>query len=73
HYGIVAKVNRFSESTRKNRHIFPKHMGYRTKLRHLCNIFPCSGDKSFVTSPLYLCPKKRGAQTYIGSVENQWG
>jgi len=31
HYGIVAKVNRFSESTRKNRHNFPKYMGYRTK------------------------------------------
>lgn len=84
HYGIVAKVNRFSESTRKNRHNFPKYMGYRTKQGRLCNISPCSGDKSwqypcngnslfsksfltklythcnsFVTSPFYLCLKKK--------------
>ena len=38
HYGIVAKVNRFSESTRKNTRNFPKYVGYRTKQYHLDNI-----------------------------------
>ena len=40
HYGIAAKVNRFSESARENRLNFPKYMGYRTKQRRLHNIFP---------------------------------
>ena len=40
HYGIVAKVNRFSESTRKNQLNFPKYMSYRTKQYALYNITP---------------------------------
>ena len=31
HYGIVVKVNRFSELTRGNARNFPKYVGYRTK------------------------------------------
>ena len=45
HYGIVAKVNRFSESTRKNELNFPKYVGYRTKQCDLCNISHDLEDK----------------------------
>ena len=41
----VAKVKRFSESTRENAPNFPKYMGYRTKQYYLYNIFPDFGDK----------------------------
>ena len=41
----VAKVKRFSESTRENAYNFPKYMGYRTKQYYLCNIFPDLEDK----------------------------
>ena len=41
----VAKVKRFSESTRENASNFPKYMGYRTKQHYLCNIFLDLGDK----------------------------
>ena len=41
----VAKVKRFSESTRENAYYFPKYMGYRTKQHYLCNIFPDLEDK----------------------------
>ena len=57
HYGIVAKVNRFSESTRKNRHNFPKYMGYRTKhvvyatYRHVQGI---KVDNTLAMAILYL-------------------
>ena len=41
----VAKVKRFSESTRENAYNFPKYMGYRTKQHSLCNISPDLEDK----------------------------
>ena len=57
HYGIVAKVNRFSESTRENDHNFPKHMGYRTKQYRLCNISPNKPDANFTDVCLIVMSK----------------
>ena len=49
HYGIVAKVNRFSESTRKNDLNFTKYVSYRTKQYCLYNIAPALMDEEVTT------------------------
>ena len=44
-YGITAKIKRFSESTRKNLHYFPKYMDYRTKQGCFMYVIPISLNK----------------------------